>query len=806
MEPLRSVLESSPPDRSAIDLGAIATWVSNLMLAHTGQRLSELQRTILENVWQGRKYPEIAAQYGCTEGHAKDVGSDLWKALSLCLGEKVTKINCRRVLELHWQGGRSEPAAAVIPGFMGREGAIAQLNHLVAQGARAIVIQGEGGIGKTTLAQHYLRTHPCQTHPFDIVLELLMAKESQTITPVERVVEEWLQQDFGIEPGSDFGVSLARLKRQLHSHRVGILIDNLEPALDGQGRFIASHRHYVELLRILSDPTVQSLTVLTSRDRLCEASLSLSHYRLPGLSLTAWQQFFQQRGMAINTTNLAAMHQAYGGNAKALGLLCGSIQEDYQADLDTYWNDHKTDLLMPTDLSDLVTSQINRLQTLDPPAYQLFCRLGCYRYQDFPTVPMEAVSALLWDVPRDRHRSLLTSLRHRSLIETQDGEYAMHPVIRAAAIARLRSSPDWPTANAKAAHHWTTSIPTIQTTQDALRALEAYYHWVAIDDFAAAGQVILHSRLNQWQQFLPLGSTLYRMGLLQPVFSAITQVLSHYPHPSLPPRLIELQNILGDLHWIRGNLTAAIACQQHTIALATSALATLTSSSLADSSSDKHQHYTLTMLHVDALLSLGLYQIDLWELDAAAQQFQQVIAQASHTAHHPWAEKATVCLALVHSYQGQQESAKAWADSCCPTLLNPQSAEQSGRLAYFIQLLGQTYLNLGQWETAQDLLTRSLQFAQAAHYTQIQARALTGFAELHRHQGHYNQALTQHHAAIARLEELGATCDLATAYLQRSLTYQAMGEVEQGEGDRQTALHLFHAMQATRQIERLTQR
>ncbi|HEY9807087.1 MAG TPA: NB-ARC domain-containing protein, partial [Candidatus Obscuribacterales bacterium] len=132
--------------------------------------------------------------------------------------------------------------------FVGRTSAIAHLNLLASQGAKAIVIQGEGGLGKTTLAQQYL-----QAQEFEVVLELLMAKETQNITSAERVVEEWLQHDLGQEPSIDFGVNLGRLKRQLQTRRIGVLVDNLEPALDLQGRLLTAHRNYVELLRILTD-------------------------------------------------------------------------------------------------------------------------------------------------------------------------------------------------------------------------------------------------------------------------------------------------------------------------------------------------------------------------------------------------------------------------------------------------------------------------------------------------------------------------------------------------------------------------
>lgn len=247
-----------------MDVDGAIEWLDRQVLAKTGDRLTELQRIILSQVWQGQTYVEIADRYGCTEGHAKDIGSDLWKLLSDVLGNRITKKSFRLVLSRHLQTS-PEPKAVFTepPNFVGRAEAIAHLNALAQKGAKAIVIQGEGGLGKTTLAQHYL-----QSQGFEIVLELLMAKETKNVTPAERVVEEWLKHDFQEEPGLAFGITLERLKRHLRRRKVGILIDNLEPALDAQGQLIPEHRNYVELLRILSDRQGQGITLITSRDRL----------------------------------------------------------------------------------------------------------------------------------------------------------------------------------------------------------------------------------------------------------------------------------------------------------------------------------------------------------------------------------------------------------------------------------------------------------------------------------------------------------------------------------------------------------
>ena len=779
-----------------MDIDSALGFISSQLMAKKLKTLSTLETTILKEAWKGKdgkSYDEIGDSEGFVGESVKTAAYKLWRRLSNLCEEKVNRDNVQAVVERYYNKVAIASPSTPIPSapnsidsnhaiaipenivneninFIGRENAIAHLKTKINQGAKIILIQAAAGIGKTTLATEFLKNQN-----FDKILYLTMAKERENISPVESIVEEWLKKDFEEEPGRDFMVSLGRLKRLLQNQKIGILIDNLEPALDSEFRFIEPHRRYIELLRMLTDPMVQSVTLITSRERLCEGDITVETYRLPELDYCAWKQYFEYYQINNHESILIEMHKSYGGNAKAMRILCGAIQEDDQGDIQSYWNCNKAEILAKPDLKDLVNSQFKRLQKLDINAFKLLCRLGCYRYQDVPTVPDNGLLCLLWDVPEGEQRRVIESLKNRSLVEFQKGEFFLHPMVREEAIARLRASEHWEDANCKAAEFWTDSVKTVETIQDALRAFEAYYHYLALDNFDSAANVIVKEGSNKFHGSESLGMAFYRLGLLQQIKLAITKIINQI-NPGYV--LSRLHNILGDIYWLTGNIKNSIESHEQSRIIAA--------------------NFQLRSLERVSFFNIGLCQIELWEIEKGIAFFEKVISMAENTDYDGHAASSYNCLAFLKSCLDlKNESLEFAHKSSVPEDFTAWA------LGYRLLFLGQTYKNLKLFDKSFEMYREAIQFAEKTYYTQVKAKALSGLAELYRIKEEFTIALSYHLESIELLEKIGAKCDLAEAYYQLALTYQQMGDRENSKPNFDNAIKLFEEIEAPRQVERV---
>ena len=376
--------------------------------------------------------------------------------------------------------------------FIGRDQDLTNLDNLSRQ-AKIVLIKAGSGVGKSTLAREFLRSH------FKKVIRIEMGMEFKDITPANEKVSQILQKDFNEHPSQDFGINLDTLRDKLsdRANLIAVLIDNLESALDENYRFRERLSGYDALLSVLGDQDVFSFTLITSRRSLITTRAKVKEYLLSGLDIMAWRQYFYDCDNADDSEELMHMYDAYNGNAKAMDILHGATKKRFDGNIRDYWNRYNNALLAHSELETLISVEMDWLRDNQLNAYKLLCRMGCYRYQHVKAVPFEGVICLLWDIPESQRVGVLDYLSNTSLIEVKDGYY-LHPTVREYALSRLKlDNLDWEITNIKAAEFWTQSVTSIATIEDALRAFKAYYHYLNISKYELACNVIIQLMLRR---------------------------------------------------------------------------------------------------------------------------------------------------------------------------------------------------------------------------------------------------------------------------------------------------------------------
>ena len=356
----------------------------------------------------------------------------------------------------------------------------------------------------------------------------------------------------------------------------------------------------------------------------------------------------------------------------------------------------------------------------------------------------------------------------------------------------MRGSEDWKKSSQKAAELWTASVETIESYKDAKRALEAYYHYIEISDFEYAASILVKGRKIKWskqKKSESLGRSLYKLGILKETISAIVTVINRlkigYP-------LCRLYNILGDAYWLTGNIREAISCHQNSRRIAIECL---------NSEKLKSEYPHFFYLKVISYFNIGNCQINLWEVEDAIESFRATIQFAKTINDLKLVARASCCLAFLLSCLGSREEASLIIENTHKEIETSEWGVWSkGHTLFF---LGCTYKYLGRIEASYETYNRAMSVVENSFYFAIKAKALNGLGELSREENLFSEAIPRHSEAISIMEEIGMKCDLAEAYYQRGLTYQAMGEIKESCQDFQEAIRLFIEIQAPKQVDRV---
>jgi tetratricopeptide (TPR) repeat protein len=674
--------------------------------------------------------------------------------------------------------------------FLGRARAIESLNSL-ARTNRVIVIHGLGGQGKTTLAQKYLQELESDGYQ---VIELCMPIDVTNIPSAKSVLDEWFNRDFHEMSSLQFAVTLDRLRRIIKEQKLAILFDNIESLLDENGKFVPYHAQYLELFSVLSDHSTQSITIVTSRCRLLESRLrSVYNYAIPPLSQTDWQDYFTYSNVLFDEKSLTEMHSKLGGNAKAMTSLCGEIHMDFDRNATNFWDQRGADILASAELKDLVAGHLERLEKLEPLAYGLLKRMGCYRYQSIPHIPIEALFYQLWDSPKASHIEIIDVLKNRSLLELVNGEYSLHPLVRAEVVHLLKQNEEeFTKAHNNAADFWKAQVQSLDTDKDLLMAFEPCYHYLETNELHKIIEIFLSPNLLEDEH---LHMVFYRR--LSPTL--VLELLGKVEEKTLllPPEkgmliLALVTSFRGSLHFFSGELQKSVIEFDAAIKI------------IEQINSPQLMFFLLANVFQAFACKLELGEFE--EAIVMTKPYIDNIDRYKYINHPLIQQLFSAYPQLVQSFmlamELEHDASIALAEETYEAIINrPLSMFDTSRGCACLYLGFVCVMNK-RFDQALKIYNTALKFSHKTSHRQLECKAMYGLAETYRNIGDLPKAKEFCFQAKDILMKIESKLDLAKVLVEEALIVRELQD--HGYQDNfEKAIALFTELNAPRQVERV---
>jgi len=412
-------------------------------------RLTKVQEIVFRQSWVGQTYSEMAIESDYDHGHIKDVGSQLWRSLSQVLGEKVSKNNLHGVLKRTEQRQKDTNASPTlnfqpftnytnwgeaidVSQFYGRTAELETLSQWIVRDAcggklrsRLIALLGMGGMGKTALSVklaeqlqgefEYIIWRSLRHAPFfqDKLTDCIKILSHQQVTTLPADPHE----------------QITCLIEYLRKSRCLLILDNFDTLLQ-QGKQTGCYREgyepYGELLWRLGETRHQSCVLLTSREKPAEVAalegdgLPVHTLALSGLEVAAGQTILTLKGLSGSEDETRQLVECYRGNPLALKIAATSIRDLYEGNIARFFTEGTTVFY---GIGNLLEQQFKRLSTSEQ---QVMYWLAINREK---ISPAELQTAFTPALPKPQLMSVLESLRWRSLIESNIGEFTQQPVV-----------------------------------------------------------------------------------------------------------------------------------------------------------------------------------------------------------------------------------------------------------------------------------------------------------------------------------------------------------------------------------------
>jgi WD40 repeat protein len=414
--------------------------VDRILTTANQPQLNDLQSAIFHQAWVGGTSRSIAEELDYKVDYINQVAAKLWKLLSICLGESVSKKNIKAVLHHHHSRSLSqlEPTTSHniadwgelidISQFYGRETEIQTLSKwIIIDHCRSIGIFGLGGIGKTTFSIKLAQT--IQTD-FDVVIWRSL-RQAPTLNSLLQNILPILSggevADISITNGSNEAID--SLLNQLRHQRCLIVLDNIESIMqcgERSGSYLPGYENYSHALERICDESHQSCLIIGGREKPGLFNqregdkLPVRSWQLQGLSLPAARQILNDRGSIATDNQSQVLIDRLGGNPLALKIVASNIHNLFNNDTSAFLAQGN---VVFGSLWQLLDQQFQRFSGLQQ---QIMYWLAIVREG---ITPSQLQPKLFPPVALTQVLEMLSTLRDRSAIETTESGLTQQPVV-----------------------------------------------------------------------------------------------------------------------------------------------------------------------------------------------------------------------------------------------------------------------------------------------------------------------------------------------------------------------------------------
>ncbi len=434
----------------------VLQFVDRLVKKQTGEHLDDLQKTVIQALWQGKTYNQIADECGYDKNYVGDVSRKLFKILSDQLNEDINKSNfcwtIERVVNSQFVGlinskitccpfyeqpdqnqsinkedkttKNNTPyhdltLAPKIAHFCDRTLALQTLSHwLTTQNPRLISVLGLSGIGKTTLVKHFVDLNLQQ---FDVVIwkSIKLSPSLDTIiTDIFTLINsEPIQTDN----------KLTQLFNLLRQQRCLIILDDVQELFTSglAGQYKTEYKEYKTFFTMVTEIEHQSTLILIGQEQ-CQEMLCLDEELYPVKCLELEEldntEILKSLGLKDEESWLSLLN-LYEGNPAYLKDVASLIKNLFLGKVSEFLTE---DSLI---LTDNMKSRFNELfERLSASEQQIVLELSKYNQAVSREDLRQALSLSSMDLING-----LQSLQKRYLIKTIKGEkveFNLSPVFR----------------------------------------------------------------------------------------------------------------------------------------------------------------------------------------------------------------------------------------------------------------------------------------------------------------------------------------------------------------------------------------